>query len=165
MGGIVRHVGTTTTQTTASPTSYISAGAFLPTSTNGATAGSFETLTNKSNCDYFEFASGSAISINVPFIAEKISYNVKIHWTNAEIVGTGNVGFFVESATISNNTAIDTAYSPAVIIDDTLITSDTLHITEPTAITLGLGLNILRVTRNAGDTYTQNIRVLGIELT
>ena len=87
--------------------------------------------------------------------------------------GTGDVVFGVRGGAVSNDDAIDAALGTAQTVADTFIADSDMHITAATAaLTIGgtpalgdmLFMEIYRDADNAADTYTQDARLLGIQI-
>lgn len=153
---------------------YIDAGSMVSNITNGAAISTTESSTNKIMLDAYDFDAVTSESIQFKLVMpdewDRNSIKAKFYWTNATTPGTGNVTFGIKGIALSNDDAIDTSFGTPQVINDTFITSGDLHITSATpAITIGgtpslSDLIIFNVYRDISDTYTQDARLLGVEI-
>ena len=169
--------GGITSRTGVYRTIYIDAGAMVSRTTNGAASGTKEYVTNDIMADYFDFdaATDEAVQfkMSMPDEWDRDTIKAKIFWTNGTTAGTGDVVFGVRGGAVSNDDAIDAALGTAQTVADTFIADGDMHITAATAaLTIGgtpalgdmLFMEIYRDADNAADTYTQDARLLGIQI-
>jgi hypothetical protein len=146
-------------------------------STNGAASGSKEYATNDINVDYWDFDASTEEYVQI-FTSLPWDYNggtvkFKAVWTDGTTAGTGNVIWGFQAMSINDNDAIDTTYGTAAEVTDTFITSGDLHLSDASgAVTIAgtpaaldiISINIYRKAAAAGDTYTQDARLLMIQM-
>jgi hypothetical protein len=158
-------------------TIWLPAGAFTPTTTDGAASASRELPTNDVMLTGYDFNASTDQKVQT-MIAMPKSWNAgtlvaQAVWTNGATAGTGDVVWGFRSRAVSNDDALDQAFGTAVTTTDTFIANNDLHIAPMSGAMTAAGspakedILILEVYRNAstgGDTYTQLARLLGVKL-
>lgn len=145
---------------------FVPAGSMIPTTTNGAEAGTKEYATNDIMQDYLAFDTATeefaAFNISMPENWDKGTIKAKFYWTPA--TDSGAVGDTVEweiaGLALSNGDTIDAAPGTSQVISDAVVTGESasLHITAATpaltiAGSIGTGdLIHFKVSRNVGGT-------------
>lgn len=152
---------------------YIAAGAMIGNFTNGATSGTFETPTNEVMNDYYEFPAGVAsfvqFSMMMPDEWDLGPIKFKFFWTNAAVDGVGGVTWGMSADPVSDGESVDTPLASINFITDTFVAAGDLNITGPVEVPSTLSpalqdMTYFRVTRSAGDTYTESARLLGVAI-
>lgn len=156
---------------------YIPAGAFIPSTTNGAAYSTIsESATNKQNIAYMDFGKDAIqyaeTTLVLPDSYDGGTITAKLYWTatggSATVVRWGIAG-----RCYGDNELIDKTWGTAVTVDDTWQADLAVHITDATsAITLAgtpaggelVQLRIYREGSNAADTLGVSARLLGIKL-
>lgn len=154
---------------------YIDAGAMIPGTTNGATAGTLETSSNKNCIDYMEFAAGAAKSvyfkISVPAGWDHGTIKAKFYWMISGTAGTGNVVWYMRGAALGDNDgAFDCTFGTVQSATDTYASSANIHISPATsAITIANtpaadDMLFFQLYRGDADSYTQAARLIGVAI-
>lgn len=142
----------------------IDAASFVPSTTNGATAGTYEYATNDIDVDYYAFDSGATEEriqrkLVMPEDWDRSTIKVKFYWTNASGASAADTAEWgIKAGALSNDDAIDAALGTAVTVSDTLLAAGDLHVSDATgALTVGgtpaLGdLIVFEVYRNTDGT-------------
>jgi hypothetical protein len=127
-------------------TIFIVAGAMIPRTTNGATAGTNEYATNDVMYDYkaFDGATEEFVAFNFPMPEawDRSTVKVKFFWAPGSSACTAGdtVEWEIAGLAVSDDDAIDTAYGTAQVISDTVLAGKDadMHITSATpALTVG----------------------------
>lgn len=154
-------------------TVFIPAGATTSTTTNGAADGTTELATNDVMLKTKDFDTGTVEKVQVMFPLPK-GYNggtitVQGYWTAAS--GSGGVAIEVAARAFSNDDALDQAFGTAVVMTDTLIAANDLHVTaESSALTIAgtpadldlICLQVSRAVANGSDTLGVDMKFLGL---
>lgn len=154
-------------------TIFIPAGAMVSTTTNGAADGSTELATNDVMLKTKDFDTGTAEKAQFMCPLPK-GYNgstvtVRGYWTAAS--GSGGVAIEVAARAFSDDDALDQAFGTAVVLTDTLITANDLHVTaESSAMTIAgtpadhdmIAFQVSRAVANGSDTLGVDMKLLGI---
>jgi hypothetical protein len=160
-------------------TVWIPAGAFIPTSTNGAEAGSNEYVTNDNMVDYLAFdgTTKEYAAFNIPMDEawDRSTIKAKFYWApgSSEATESDTVEWQLAGQVISNDDALDVAMSDAgEVISDAVLAGveGDLHISGATpAVTVGgtpaLGdMTHFKVSRNVDgtDDMTEDAWLLGV---
>jgi len=123
-------------------TVYIDAGAMVPSTTNGAAAGTNEYGTNDIDFDYFAFDPGVTeervqFKLVMPedWDRSDATMKAKFYWAD-DTTGSAaeTVEWGIKAGALANDVAIDTALGTAVTISDTVLASSDMHITSATAV-------------------------------
>jgi len=157
---------------------WIDAGAMVPRDTDGAIAGTSESLTFKVMNDYFEFPAGIdthvqfKMSIDDPWDLDTIK--VKFYWISGSVVGpVADVSWVIRSNALSDGDTIDAQIGLPVVTIDTYIDGVSLHISEaslPVAVmndpVLGdqTYFEVMREGSSVADDYTESGRLRGVSI-
>jgi hypothetical protein len=154
----------------------VPASAWEAATTNGATLSKIETTTNAvgvGTC--WDFSSSSMKHIWFKFKIPKgvtvTNFKFKVSWTAAS--GSGGVAWQCQALARSDDDPLDTAYGTAVVVTDTLITANDLHVTTLSGVVTPSGtaasedtfyIRLSRDPAHASDTLGVDARFLGAEL-
>lgn len=154
----------------------VPAGAMTPATTAGAAAAAVESATHRVNYDVFDFDGSAAESVwfglQMPDQWDRGTVKVKLTWTPAT-GGTGAVVWGVAAAADSDDDAIDTAVGTEVTVTDAVLAVGDVHVTAATpAVTVGgspalgdwIWFRVRRLPTDAGDTMTQDARLIGVTI-
>ena len=162
-------------------TEYISAGAMVPNTTNGATTATFETATNDHEFDFFGFigiTTNQVLSFDwaMPDDWDLGTIKVKFYTTPASGSSSGDdYTFEIKAVAVSDDDAMDVAYGTGQHIDQVVtagVDAD-LHISAATAaITVGgspaledlTQFKITRLQDDAADNMPEDARLRGIAI-
>lgn len=158
-------------------TIWLPAGAFNPTTTNGAAYASQQLPTNTVMVQGFDFSATVDQKIQtmiaMPKSWDEGTITAEILWKDGTTAGTGDVVWGVRALALGNDDAMDAAWGAAVTVTDTFIASGDLHISPMTAAITPAGpaaegdLLVVEVYRDGdagADTYTQLARLIGVRL-
>ncbi len=151
---------------------WMSAGAMIPNTTNGAESLTEETATNDIMTDIMAFdqTQSESVQFNVrmPDEWDLGTIKFKAYWTASSGAGTVTWGF--SAGALSEGDAIDTALGSEIGVTDTLVSADDMHVTSATAdVTVG-GTPVLddfiviKVARRITDTLTADAKLLGVAM-
>lgn len=156
-------------------TLWISAGALVPRTTNGAQIDVGGYSTNNIVLDKLLFdqttVEGAQIALSLPVVWGAGTVQVKVFWTAGS--SSGGVTWGIAGGSYADSDAIDAALGTRVDIDDTLITADDVHVTAASgAITIGgspgsddlVVLEVTRQTGDANDTLATDAELIGLKL-
>lgn len=153
-------------------TIWIPASAMLPNITNGPSAGTTETTTNKvmvRTLDYDQTTSESAqFSIAFPKSWDEGTVTFVPFWTAS--TGTGTFITSVSAVAVSNDDVADAAFGTAQTSTDTLLATGDIHVgPESSAITIAGSpaegdIVFFKVSRDISDTLTGDAKLVGIKL-
>jgi len=109
---------------------YVDAGAMVPCTTNGATAGTNEYVTNDIDFDFFAFGGGATeqrvqFKLVMPEDWDRGTIKAKFYWSSAtgsSIADTVEWG--IRALAISNDDAIDAALGTAQTVSDAVLAAD-----------------------------------------
>jgi len=156
---------------------WIPAGAFLSSTTAGATITSRETSTNKLNYTYAAFPTGADSSIWFTWTppanwnASTVKYT--LYWTNTAGLTTETISFDLAATSFTNDDPLDDALGTAITVADTWLAQNDLQIapksaamTIEAATTLAVGHEVhFRLLRDVtDDDLTGDADVIGILL-
>ena len=104
-------------------TVYIDAGALVPTTTNGATTGTNEYVTNDIEMDYFAFDDATLEKVQfkmaMPENWDRSTIKAKFFWTSATGSTTADtVEWGIKAGALSDSDAIDATLGTGVVISD-----------------------------------------------
>lgn len=153
---------------------FITGPAMWATVTNGAVPAAAFEVGGKT---YQALAFSTSVDTNAQF-----QFSLPRNWNNGTITvtaywtatssGSGTVQFEVSAVALSNDDPFSTSFGSAVVIDDTLLALDDVHVT-PTSSALTIGgspadgdlvmINILRDVSD--DTLSANALLLGVRVT
>lgn len=154
---------------------FISAAAMWPRSTNGCAAlAQTEVATSLFNIQTLDFDQTTQefaqFQISLPRNWNNGTITAKVYWTATS--GSGTVQWGISGGAYSNDDALTVALGTAQTVDDTLIATNDLHITDATsAITLAgtpadADFLAIQVSRNpASDTLSADAKLLGVVIT
>lgn len=154
---------------------YIGAGAMWPRTTGGcAVLAKSEIATSLVNIQTLDFDQTTQefaqFTLSLPRNWNNGTVTAKVYWTAS--AGTGTVQWGISGGAYSNDDALTTALGSAVTVDDTLLATNDLHITDVTsAITLAgspadADFLAFQISRNpASDTLTADAKLLGVVIT
>jgi len=120
-------------------TTYIDASSFIPCTTNGALAGTYEYGTNDINIDYFAFDGGATeeriqFKTIMPEGWDRGVIKAKFLWTSDTGSTTGDtVEWAIKAGVLSDGDVIDTALGTAQVISDILLADDGTNLQLSTA--------------------------------
>jgi len=156
---------------------WIPAQAMYPTNDGGcSTIATIEITEGAPEARVLDFDQGSTefaqFSIAMPKSWNEGTITFEAYWM-AQTGNTGGVSWGLQGVAISDNDAIDTAYGTAVVVDDTYITQDDLHIT-PTSSAITIAgtpaagdlcfFQLFRDHDDSNDTLNADARLLGIKI-
>lgn len=153
----------------------IMAAAMTPNTTNGPSAGSVELTTNKNMLvtqDYDTTTAESAqFCVPMPESWNEGTITFKPLWTAAS--GSGGVAWGLQGVAISDDDTMDVAFGTQVVVTDTFITANDLHVgAESTAVTISgspaagdlVNFKVQRVVSNGSDTLAVDAKLIGIRI-
>jgi len=154
---------------------WIPASAWIPRTTTGCGVDSRELATNLTNYDELlfdpatnEFAQALTI---LPNNYNNSTITGRFYWTSS--TGTGAVVWGLQGRAYADAVSLDQAFGTAQTVTDTLITTNSMHVTSATsAITIAgtpaanqpILFQIYRDAAAGGDTLAVDARLLGIEI-
>lgn len=154
---------------------WIPAAAFVSRTTNGAATFSTELATNDVMIRGFDFdtTTSEAIQCLIAFPKQwnESTVTFRAYWTAAS--GSGGVAFGLRGGARSNDDAMDASWGTGVVVTDTFITANDMHLTSvSSAVTIAgtpaegdlVWLEVYRSVSDGGDTLAVDARLLGIEL-
>jgi len=156
---------------------WIPAQAMYPTADGGcSTIATIEITEGAPEARVLDFDQGSTefaqFSIAMPKSWNEGTITFTAYWM-AQTGNSGGVSWGLQGVAISDNDAIDTAYGTAVVVDDTYITQDDLHIT-PTSSAITIAgtpaagdlcfFQLFRDHDDSNDTLNADARLLGIKI-
>jgi hypothetical protein len=164
--------------TSGSKNVWIPASAWIPRTTTGAGIDSREQSTNKINTDELLFDAGTdefaQAMIVMPSNWNAGTVTAKFHWTGSGATdGSDDVIWGLSGRAYANDDALDQAQGTAQTATDTLTAINDLDISPATsAITIAgtpasgnpIIFEVYRDANAAGDTYSHDARLLGVEI-
>jgi hypothetical protein len=154
---------------------WIPAAAWIPRTTTGCGVDSRELATNFTNYDELlfdpatnEFAQALHI---LPSNYNNSTITGRFYWTSS--TGSGSVVWGLQGRAYADADSLDQAFGTAQTVTDTLITTNSMHITSATsAITIAgtpaanrpILFQIYRDAAAGGDTLASDARFLGVEI-
>lgn len=166
----------TVTATGGATNLWIPASAWIPRTTNGCGVDSVEIgSTNRVNLDQALFDTG-AEEFAQALVVMPSNYNnstiaARFYWTASS--GSGGVAWGISGRAYGDDDAIDQASGTRVVVTDTFITANDVHVTSATsAVTIAgtpaankaVNFQIVREVGNASDTLGVDARLLGVEI-
>jgi len=154
---------------------FIPSSAMWPRVTNGcASLAQTEIATSLFNIQSLDFDQTTQefaqFQISLPRNWNNGTITAKVYWTASS--GSGTVQWGISGGAYSNDDALTVALGTAQTVDDTLIATNDLHITDATsAITLAVtpadsDFLALQISRNpASDTLSADAKLLGVVIT
>ena len=154
---------------------YIPANGMFGATTSGAASGQGESTTNKVNYKVLDFDKDAdeyaCFSIPAPLYWDLGTVTMQFYWTAAAGTATETVKWYGQGLAVSNDDAIDAAYGTAIGIEDALIATGDVHVSNATAaITIGgtpvAGDNLFfRIYRDISeDTLAADARLIGVRI-
>lgn len=154
---------------------FIPAAAWLPRTTSGPARGSTELSTNKimvPSLDYDASAQEYAqFAVWLPKSWDLSNLAYRVAWTTA--TGTGGVTWSLAARAYSDDDALDQAMGTPVLVADTRIADNDLHISPESGALSAAGsaaemdlviFELSRAVADGGDTKTGDARMLGVHL-
>lgn len=146
------------------------AGGYPVASYAAGTPTSAETTTNKVNYYYSDYTDTTCYlnwNIILPSDYNASTVTAKVYWMPT--TGSGDVIWKVAGICYGDNTAIDAAYGTASDSTDTIITTNSIHISPAATVTLGgtpaaEKLCNISLGRNPADSCTATVRFLALKL-
>jgi hypothetical protein len=154
---------------------WIPAAAWIPRTTTGCGVDSRELATNLTNYDELlfdpatnEFAQALHI---LPSNYNNSTITARFYWTSS--TGSGAVVWGLQGRAYADGNSLDQAFGTAQTVTDTLITTNSMHVTSATsAITIAgtpaancpILFQIYRDAAAGGDTLASDARFLGVEI-
>lgn len=157
---------------------WVGAAAMIKRTTNGAAASTEEYATNDIMSDYYLFDSiteeGVQFAVAMPDAWDRSTIRLKFFWGAATGASASDgVTWGVSAQALSNDDAIDAAFSASVDTDDTVIAVGDLHVTAASAAvtvsgTPALGdmiqFEITRVVGDANDDMAEDAKLFGVQI-
>jgi hypothetical protein len=154
---------------------WIPAAAWIPRTTTGCGVDSRELATNLTNYDELlfdpatnEFAQALHI---LPSNYNNSTITARFYWTSS--TGSGSVVWGLQGRAYADGDSLDQSFGTAQTVTDTLITTNSMHVTSATsAITIAgtpaanrpILFQIYRDATAGGDTLASDARFLGVEI-
>jgi len=157
-------------------TAWVPAGAMVSRSTNGAAAGSVETATNKVMISTLDFDTTTQefaqFQIAMPKGWIEGAISAQVVWSHAATTTNFGVAWEISAVSVSNDDALDAAFSTAVAVTDTGGTTNDIYLTAETPVPVNgtpqeLDTVIFQVARapsNGSDTMAIDARLHGVRL-
>jgi hypothetical protein len=180
-GTILTSAGATSAPTFSAPAAggstnlWIPASAWIPRTTTGCGVDSREQATNKVNTDELLFDTASEefaqALVVMPNNYNNSTLTARFYWTAAS--GSGGVAWGVSGRAYGDDDALDAASGTRVVVTDTFITANDVHVTSTTgAVTIAgtpaankaINFQIVREVGNGSDTLGVDARLLGVEI-
>jgi len=166
----------TVTATGGATNLWIPASAWIPRTTNGCGVDSVEIgSTNRVNLDQALFDTGAEefaqALVVMPSNYNNSTISARFYWTASS--GSGGVAWGISGRAYGDDDAIDQASGTRVVVTDTFITANDVHVTSATsAVTIAgtpaankaVNFQIVREVGNASDTLGVDARLLGVEI-
>jgi hypothetical protein len=166
----------TVTATGGATNLWIPASAWIPRTTTGCGVDSREQATNKVNTDELLFEAATSEEFAQALVVMPSNYNnstvsARFYWTAAS--GSGGVAWGISGRAYGDDDALDQASGTRVVVADTFITANDVHVTSATgAVTIAgtpaankaINFQIVREIGNASDTLGVDARLLGVEI-
>ena len=155
---------------------WVPVQAMYPTADGGcAPIGTVEVTEGRPELRVLDFDKDSTefaqFSIAMPKSWNEGTITFEAYWTAAS--GSGGCSWGLQGVAISNDDAIDTAFGTAVVVDDTLIAANDLHI-SPTSSAITIAgtpaagdlcfFQIFRDHDDSNDTLSVDARLIGIKI-
>jgi hypothetical protein len=167
----------TVTATGGATNLWIPASAWIPRTTNGCGVDSREQATNRVNTDELLFEAATSEEFAQALVVMPSNYNnstlsARFYWSAAS-GGSGGVAWGISGRAYGDDDPIDAASGTRVVVTDTFITANDVHVTSATgAVTIAgtpaankaINFQIVREIGNASDTLGVDARLLGVEI-
>lgn len=151
----------------------LGAAYFAPSVTTGATAATYEYTTNDVTVDSYDFDSTGSDSIQgvLPLPAEWDLGTIKFKFVWAAATGASTsdtTRWGVQCLAVSNDDVLDTAYPSATTVDDTVLGTGDLHVSDATSAVTVSGSPaaddtiLIRITRPSFGTLSEDARLLAV---
>lgn len=154
---------------------WVAASQMIPRTSNSTGIDSRELATNDTNFDELLFDAGAdefaQFLVIMPNNYANGTVTARFYWTAS--TGSGDVVWGLQGRAFADDDALDTAFGTAQTVTDTLIATNDMHVTSATsAITIGgtpaanrpILFQVYRDADAAGDTFSADARLLGIEI-
>jgi len=157
-------------------TAWVPAGAMVARTTNGAAAGSVETATNKVMISTLDFDTTTQefaqFQIAMPKGWIEGAISAQVVWSHAATTTNFGVAWEISAVAVSDDDALDAAFSTAVAVTDTGGTTNDLYMTIETLVPVNgtpqpldtVIFQIARAPANAADTMAIDARLHGVRL-
>ena len=166
----------TVTATGGATNLWIPASAWIPRTTSGCGVDSREIgSTNRQNFDELLFDTGSEefaqALVVMPSNYNNSTLTARFYWTASS--GSGGVAWGISGRAFGDDDAIDQATGTRIVVTDTLLAANDVHVTAATsAVTIdgtpaankAINFQISRVVADAADTLAVDARFLGAEI-
>jgi hypothetical protein len=165
----------TVTATGGATNLWIPASAWIPRTTNGCGVDSREQATNRVNTDELLFDTASEefaqALVVMPSNYNNSTLTARFYWTAAS--GSSGVAWGISGRAYGDDDALNQASGTRVVVTDTLITANDVHVTSATgAVTIAgtpaankaINFQIVREVGNASDLLAVDARLLGVEI-
>jgi hypothetical protein len=166
----------TVTATGGATNLWIPASAWIPRTTSGCGVDSVEIgATNRQNLDQLLFDTGSEefaqALVVMPSNYNNSTITARFYWTASS--GSGGVAWGISGRAFGDDDPIDAATGTRIVVTDTLLASNDVHVTAATsAVTIdgtpaankAINFQISRVVADAADTLAVDARLLGVEI-
>ena len=155
---------------------WIPASAWIPRTTSGCGVDSREIgSTNRQNFDELLFDTGSEefaqALVVMPSNYNNLTLTARFYWTASS--GSGGVAWGISGRAFGDDDAIDQATGTRIVVTDTLLAANDVHVTAATsAVTIdgtpaankAINFQISRVVADNADTLAVDARFLGAEI-
>lgn len=154
---------------------WIPASAWTPRTTNGPSVGTAELSTNKRMVKSLDFDASTQeyaqFSVWLPKSWDLSTFAYRVLWTTA--TGSGGVAWSLAARADGDDDALDQAMGTAVVVTDTRIADNDLHMTGESGTLTAAGtaqemdlvtFEVSRPVADAGDTKTGDAKFLGLHL-
>jgi hypothetical protein len=155
---------------------WIPASAWIPRTTGGCGVDSREIgATNRANVDELLFDTGTEkfaqALVVMPSNYNNSTLTARFYWTASS--GSGGVAWGISGRAYGDDDALDQATGTRIVVTDTFITANDVHVTSATsAVTVAgtpaankaVNFQISREVGNGSDTLGVDARLLGVEI-
>jgi hypothetical protein len=154
---------------------WVPAAAFIPRTTNGCAVDSREQATNRVNTDELLFDAASEqfaqALLVMPSNYNNSTLTARFYWTASS--GSGGVAWGISGRAYGDDDALDAASGTRVVVTDTFITANDVHVTSATgAVTIAgtpaankaINFQLVREVGNGSDDLGVAARLLGVEI-
>lgn len=157
-------------------TAWVPAGAMISRSTNGAFPGSIETTTNKVMIATLDFDTTTQefaqFQIAMPKGWIEGAISAQVVWSHAATTTNFGVAWEISAVAVSDDDALDAAFSTAVAVTDTGGTTNDIYLTIETLVPVNgtpqpldtVIFQIARAPANSADTMAIDARLHGVRL-
>jgi hypothetical protein len=156
---------------------WVPAAAMTPRTTAGAAPATEEYATNDVMVDYLLFDSvteeGAQFQVPMPDVWDRGTIKARFYWDGSTGASASDgVTWGIAARAVSNDDAIDAAFSASVDTDDTLIALGDLHTVTSAAVTVSgtpaLGdlvwFEVTRVVSDSNDNMAEDAKLFGVRI-